>query len=212
MFPAAENILCYHASAHLITGEMLDFYQKKGIKYRVHYWVQYYRARPFATFVQNLVDERIKAALRGDTCDVLLFKLIMNAFIGRFALAVARFMNCKIVPSSRMEAILRSPMKRAVKHLRCEDVALDPLHECLMKKKNVTEDLAVQVQIAVYQEREFDLARASLSFEHFEIPKGSLPRGPGPLNPGRYRPGILGTIPGGGGGGPPRPRPATGDL
>ena len=148
---AAENVLCYHASAHLITGEMLDFYQRKGIKYRVHYWVQYYRAKPFAAFVTNLVNQRIKAALAGQTCDVLLFKLIMNAFIGRFALAVARFRNCNITPSSRMEAVLRSPMTRQVKHLRCEDVALDPLHETLSNKKNVTEDLAVQVQIAVYQ-------------------------------------------------------------
>jgi hypothetical protein len=192
---AAENVLCYHASAHLITGEMLDFYQRKGIKYRVHYWVQYYRAKPFAAFVTNLVNQRIKAALAGQTCDVLLFKLIMNAFIGRFALAVARFRNCNITPSSRMEAVLRSPMTRQVKHLRCEDVALDPLHETLSNKKNVTEDLAVQVQIAVYQAFEVQI------FSPRDVPK---PRG--------QSPGVRGRFWRGSGANPPAPTPARNIL
>jgi len=146
MFPAQENILCYHASAHLVTGETLDSYRKKGIKYRVHYFSQYYRAKPFARFVEELVEQRIQASIADNACDALLFKLILNSMIGRFALAVQRFLACSIVSSAKMEAVLRSPMKRSTKHLRCEDVALDPVHEVVMNKKNVTEDLAVQIQ------------------------------------------------------------------
>ena len=151
MFPATENILCYHASAHMVTGETLDAYRKKGILYRVHYFAQYFRARPFANFVEKLVEQRIQASLENNSCDALLFKLILNSMIGRFALAVQRFLACSIVPSSQMERVLRSPLKRSTKPLRCEDIALDPIHEVVMSKKNVTEDLAIQIQISVYQ-------------------------------------------------------------
>ena len=152
MFPCEENILCYHATAHLVTGETLDAYRRKGIKYRVHYFTQYFRARPFAAFVEALVEQRIQASIANNSCDALLFKLILNSMIGRFALQVQRFMSCTLVSSAKMEAVLRSPMKRSTKHLRCEDVSIDPLHEVCMKKKNVREDLAVQIQVTVYQE------------------------------------------------------------
>ena len=76
--------------------------------------------------------------------------------IGRFALAVQRFLACSIVSSAKMERVLRSPLKRSTKHLRCEDIALDPVHEVVMSKKNVTEDLAVQIQVSVYQVEDVD--------------------------------------------------------
>ena len=151
MFPSVENILCYHASAHMVTGETLDAYRKKGILYRVHYFAQYFRARPFANFVGKLVEQRIQASIENNSCDALLFKLILNSMIGRFALAVQRFLACSIVPSSQMERVLRSPLKRSTKPLRCEDIALDPIHEVVMNKKNVTEDLAIQIQVSVFR-------------------------------------------------------------
>jgi len=153
LYPSDENVFCYNTKRYLATSEMLAYYDRKGIEFDVEYFVEYYRGAPFAPFVSNMVKDRVIALRQGNITMQLVVKLLLNAMVGRFALAVARFVVCRVVGSDRMVDQIRSPMVKSTKSLRCEDEKLDPLYEVVKKKKSVVEDLALQIQIFVYQER-----------------------------------------------------------
>ncbi|CAG5104696.1 Oidioi.mRNA.OKI2018_I69.chr1.g1460.t1.cds [Oikopleura dioica] len=153
LYPSEENVFCYNAKNYMATSEMLEFLDNKGVKIKVHYFVEYYKGAPFKKFVANMVKDRVTALSKKNAGLQLVIKLILNAMVGRFALAVYRFLSCSIVGADKMYDAIRSPMLKSTKQLRVEDVALDPLHEIVRRKKNVTEDLALPIQIFVYQER-----------------------------------------------------------
>jgi hypothetical protein len=153
LYPSDENIFCYNTKRYLATSEMLAYYDRKGIEFDVEYFVEYYRGAPFAPFVKTMVKDRVIALRQGNITMQLVVKLLLNAMVGRFALAVSRFVICRVVGCDKMLDILRSPMVKSTKSLRCEDDELDPLHEVVKKKKSCIEDLALQIQIFVYQER-----------------------------------------------------------
>ncbi|CAG5096500.1 Oidioi.mRNA.OKI2018_I69.XSR.g14647.t1.cds [Oikopleura dioica] len=152
LYPSEENIFCYNTKRYLATSEMLAYLDRKGLKIRVHYFIEYYRGSPFENFVATMVKDRVAAKVANNDTMQLVIKLILNAMVGRFALAVSRFMATKIVGADKMYDAIRSPLLHSTKPLRVEDIALDPLHEIVSKKKRVTEDLAIHVQIFVYQE------------------------------------------------------------
>ena len=54
IFPKEENAFCYNAKSYLITSEMLKYYHDKGLKYKVEYFVMYYKAKPFENFVNTM--------------------------------------------------------------------------------------------------------------------------------------------------------------
>ncbi|CBY40627.1 unnamed protein product, partial [Oikopleura dioica] len=153
LYPSEENIFCYNATRYLATSEMLAYYDSKGIDFTLHYFVEYYRGAPFKRFVKNMVRDRVIALSKGNVTMQLVIKLLLNAMVGRFALAVARFMCCRILGADKMLNVIRSPMLKSIKSLRVEDDAVDPLHEVVTKKKRIVEDLALQIQIYVYQDR-----------------------------------------------------------
>jgi hypothetical protein len=148
LFPREENCFVYNTNGYLITSDMLKYYHDKGIEFYAHYFVTYYRGAPFKNFVKKMVKERVNAR---DTTSSTVSKLIMNSCVGRFALAKHRFTETSIYGINRMYKALRNPLLKGTKSLRSQDVAMDPLHEVEMKRRTTLEDLAIHVQIQVYQ-------------------------------------------------------------
>jgi hypothetical protein len=148
LFPKEENAFVYNTDGYMITSAMLKYYHDKGITFHVHYFAMYYRGKPFQKFVKKMVKERVNAK---DSTSSTVCKLIMNSCVGRFALAKHRFTDTQIYGIRRMYKALRNPLLRGTKSLRAQDVTMDPLHEVEMRKRSVVEDLAIHVQIQVYQ-------------------------------------------------------------
>jgi len=148
LFPREENCFVYNTKGYLITSDMLKYYHDKGLEYYTHYFVMYYRGAPFKKFVKKMVKERVNAQ---DTTSQSVSKLIMNSCVGRFALAKHRFTHTQIYGINKMYKALRNPLLKGTRSLRSQDVAIDPLHEVELKRRTVVEDLAIHVQIQVYQ-------------------------------------------------------------
>jgi hypothetical protein len=132
---------------------MLRHYHDKGLEYKVHWFVLYYRGKPFEKFVNRMVADRV-AAIRKDPPDLAgqtVSKLLMNSCVGKFALAKHRFVKTQVCGIRKLYKAMRSPLLKQMKSLRVQDISIDPLHEVQLKKRHVIEDLAIQVQIQVYQ-------------------------------------------------------------
>ena len=161
LFPKSENAFVYNSERYLATSEMLAYYDEKGLTYRVEYFVNYYRGAPFKNFVNTVVRERINCMQRVDEDgqpdpDISggnLYKLLANSAVGKFAQAVHRFTRTKIIGPDLLRKYLQDVNLKSFKALRSEDRLIDPLYEVCLTKKVVTENLALHIQIQVYQEK-----------------------------------------------------------
>ena len=151
LFPANENIFCYHVKNFMVTSDVLQYYSKKGLTYKVHYFVEYFRGAPFKKFVNSMVADRVEALRKKDTALQNWIKVIMNAKVGYFAIDRSKFLQTKIVTSGALYTSLRNPRLKSLTPLYTEGVRSDPLHEAVFKKRRVTHNTALQIQIAVYQ-------------------------------------------------------------
>ncbi|CAG5113876.1 Oidioi.mRNA.OKI2018_I69.chr2.g7966.t1.cds [Oikopleura dioica] len=134
MFPCEENVFCFNVEDYFISSELLVYYLKMGLKFRVKYFVSYYRDKPFKDFVNTLVADRVKAAQANDTSMANWIKFVLNSAVGYFAINRAKFMNTKILSSGDLYTALRNPRLKALNTLRNEGHNCDPLHEALFKK------------------------------------------------------------------------------
>jgi len=80
-----------------------------------------------------------------------LAKFIQNAAIGNFAVNRSRFTQTKILDSGGLYNALRNPRLKSLDPLTNDGNRMDPLHEASFKRKQIIEDLAIHVQISVYQ-------------------------------------------------------------
>jgi len=151
MFPACENVFCYNAENYLATSEVLNYYAKKGLVYKVKYFVSYYRARPFRKFINSMVADRVQAIKDNQQSLQNWIKFIMNSAVGYFAIDRSKFLQTQVITSGKLYSALRNPRLKSLTPLTVEGHQLDPLHEAVAKKRRVVHSTALQVQIAVYQ-------------------------------------------------------------
>ena len=151
LFPVRENIFSYHVKDFMVTSEVLQYYVKKGLKYRTKYFVQYYRGAPFKPFVNTMVADRVEALRKKDTALQNWIKVIMNAKVGYFAIDRSKFLQTKIITSGQLYTTLRNPRLKSLTPLIAEGRRTEPLYEAVFKKKRVVHETALQIQIAVYQ-------------------------------------------------------------
>jgi hypothetical protein len=162
LYPKSENAFVYNSERYLATSEMLAYYDEKGITYSVEYFVNYFRGAPFKNFVNTVVRERVACMQRVDAAgnpdpDVSganLYKLLANSAVGKFAQAVHRFTKTQLVGPDRLRKCFQDAMFKSYKPLRSEDVLIDPIYEVVSQKKMCVENLALHIQIQVYQERD----------------------------------------------------------
>ncbi|CAG5101516.1 Oidioi.mRNA.OKI2018_I69.YSR.g17166.t1.cds [Oikopleura dioica] len=155
MFPKEDNIFCYNKENYLCTSDMLAYLIDQGYEYEIKYFVNYYRGAPFANFVNKMVKERIECEKRAT----------MPAQTSNH-----RFVNTKIVGADRLRECFESSMFKAYKPIRVEDVAMDPLHEVVMRKSTVIENLALHIQVAIYQNSKLHLLQFKDIIKDFMIP------------------------------------------
>ncbi|CAG5101490.1 Oidioi.mRNA.OKI2018_I69.YSR.g17140.t1.cds [Oikopleura dioica] len=170
MFPKEDNIFCYNKENYLCTSDMLAYLIDQGYEYEIKYFVNYYRGAPFANFVNKMVKERIECEKKGDDAGSNMYKLFLNSFVGKFAQANHRFANTKIVGADRLRECFESSMFKAYKPIRVEDVAMDPLHEVVMRKSTVIENLALHIQVAIHQNSKLHLLQFKDIIKDFMIP------------------------------------------
>jgi hypothetical protein len=162
LFPKQENAFVYNAERYLATSEMLAYYDEKGLDFELEYFVNYYRGAPFKNFVNTVVRERINCMQRvdengeadPDVAGANLYKLLANSAVGKFAQAVHRFTKTRIIGPDKLRKCFQDATFKNYKPLRSEDVLIDPLYEVCQTKKMVTENLALHIQIQVYQARD----------------------------------------------------------
>ncbi|CAG5089850.1 Oidioi.mRNA.OKI2018_I69.PAR.g12375.t1.cds [Oikopleura dioica] len=151
MFPCEENIFCFNVDNYFISSQMLHYYAKMGIEYRVKYFLSYYRGKPFENFVNELVADRVKAAAKGDQAGQNWIKFILNSAVGYFAINRSKFLKTRILSSGDLYTALRNPRLKSLTTLQAEKTKCDPLHEAIFTKKMVNHSTALQVQLFVYQ-------------------------------------------------------------
>ena len=86
-----------------------------------------------------------------DVAGANLYKLLANSAVGKFAQAVHRFTKTRIIGPDKLRKCFQDATFKNYKPLRSEDVLIDPLYEVCHAKKMVTENLALHIQIQVYQ-------------------------------------------------------------
>ncbi|CAG5081146.1 Oidioi.mRNA.OKI2018_I69.PAR.g9798.t1.cds [Oikopleura dioica] len=151
LFPCDENVFCYHAENYLATSDTLLYYAKKGITFKLKYFVQYTRRKPFHKFIRSMVADRVQAVRDKDASLSNLAKFLQNSCVGNFAVNRSRFTDTKIVAADGLYRALRNPLLKQMETLKSDGHRVDPLHEVSFKKKRIIEDLAIHIQIFVYQ-------------------------------------------------------------